>query len=121
MKASLSPIMAAADALLPLVFVTGNKKKLEEVSTHLANVYENRYNKFWVKMYQLSRISLSIVSVQQNSNRKHAPAVPELQGEPLDIAREKCKLAAQAVKGPVITEDTSLCFNALNGLPGPYM
>ena len=25
------------------------------------------------------------------------------------------------VKGAVITEDTCLCFNALNGLPGPYM
>ncbi|EPZ33598.1 Inosine triphosphate pyrophosphatase, partial [Rozella allomycis CSF55] len=25
------------------------------------------------------------------------------------------------VNGPVITEDTSLCFNALNGLPGPYI
>ena len=23
--------------------------------------------------------------------------------------------------GPVITEDTSLCFAALNGLPGPYI
>ena len=23
--------------------------------------------------------------------------------------------------GPVIVEDTSLCFNALNGLPGPYV
>ena len=25
------------------------------------------------------------------------------------------------VEGPVIVEDTSLCFNALNGLPGPYI
>ena len=25
------------------------------------------------------------------------------------------------IEGPVITEDTCLCFNALNGLPGPYM
>jgi inosine triphosphate pyrophosphatase len=47
--------------------------------------------------------------------------VPELQGEPQDIAREKCKMAAKEVGGPVICEDTSLCFNALHGLPGPYM
>ena len=25
------------------------------------------------------------------------------------------------VKGPVIVEDTCLCFNSLGGLPGPYM
>jgi inosine triphosphate pyrophosphatase len=56
-----------------------------------------------------------------NARAVRARAVPELQGEPEDIARQKCKLAADAVGGPVITEDTSLCFNALNGLPGPYM
>lgn len=25
------------------------------------------------------------------------------------------------VNGPVLVEDTALCFNALGGLPGPYM
>ena len=25
------------------------------------------------------------------------------------------------INAPVLVEDTSLCFNALNGLPGPYM
>ena len=34
---------------------------------------------------------------------------------------EKVKLAAEEVGGPVMCEDTSLCFNALNGLPGPYI
>merc|ERR1712039_704979 len=47
--------------------------------------------------------------------------LPELQGEPEDIAREKCKLAAEAAKGPVFCEDTCLCYHALNGLPGPYI
>ena len=47
--------------------------------------------------------------------------LPELQGEPEEISREKCRLAAEQVGGAVITEDTSLCFNALNGLPGPYI
>merc|ERR1712224_165081 len=36
-------------------------------------------------------------------------------------AIEKCKLAAEAAKGPVMCEDTCLCFNALRGLPGPYI
>merc|ERR1712166_1718580 len=30
-------------------------------------------------------------------------------------------LAAKEVGGPVFVEDTSLCFNALGGLPGPYI
>ncbi len=47
--------------------------------------------------------------------------LPELQGEPEDVAREKCKIAADIVKGPVMVEDTSLCFNALGGLPGIYI
>lgn len=47
--------------------------------------------------------------------------LPELQGKPIDVAREKCLAAAEKVGGAVITEDTSLCFNALNGLPGPYI
>ena len=37
------------------------------------------------------------------------------------MAREKCKLAAKEIKGPCLTEDTSLCFNALGGMPGPYI
>ncbi|KAF9586066.1 hypothetical protein BGW38_010056, partial [Lunasporangiospora selenospora] len=47
--------------------------------------------------------------------------LPEFQGTTQDVSREKCKMAAEIVKGPVITEDTSLGFNALNGLPGPYI
>ena len=30
-------------------------------------------------------------------------------------------VAAQEAQGSVIVEDTSLCFNALNGMPGPYI
>jgi inosine triphosphate pyrophosphatase len=81
-----------------LTFVTGNKKKLEEVQR--------------------------ILAVQgapfEVTNRKID--LPELQGDdPAEIAIEKCKLAAVEVQGPVFTEDTSLCFNALNGMPGVYI
>ena len=41
-----------------------------------------------------------------------------LQGEVEDISREKCRIAAREVGGPVMVEDTSLCYNALKGLPG---
>ncbi|KAI9356380.1 Ham1 family protein, partial [Pilaira anomala] len=47
--------------------------------------------------------------------------VPELQGETQEIAKQKCKLASEILNGPCITEDTALCFNAMNGLPGPYI
>ena len=47
--------------------------------------------------------------------------LPENQGTIEDIVKAKCQLAAQHVKGPVIVEDTSLCFNALGGMPGPYV
>lgn len=47
--------------------------------------------------------------------------LPELQGEPEEVSVAKCRLAAAQVNGPVIVEDTSLCFNALGGLPGVYI
>ncbi|XP_040369040.1 inosine triphosphate pyrophosphatase isoform X8 [Rosa chinensis] len=47
--------------------------------------------------------------------------VPELQGEPEDISKEKARLAAVQINGPVLVEDTCLCFNALKGLPGSLL
>jgi inosine/xanthosine triphosphate pyrophosphatase family protein len=48
-------------------------------------------------------------------------SLDELQGEAEFIAKHKVKEAAKHVTTPAITEDVSLCFNALKGLPGPYM
>jgi inosine triphosphate pyrophosphatase len=45
----------------------------------------------------------------------------ELQGDAEFIAKRKVKEASKHVDTPAITEDVSLCFNALKGLPGPYM
>uniref|UniRef100_A0A1I7X3Q2 Inosine triphosphate pyrophosphatase n=1 Tax=Heterorhabditis bacteriophora TaxID=37862 RepID=A0A1I7X3Q2_HETBA len=47
--------------------------------------------------------------------------VSEYQGEPEYIAERKCYEAAKSINGPVLVEDTSLCFNAMGGLPGPYV
>ena len=78
-------------------FVTGNKKKLEEVQKILADVD-------------------GMTLVNQKID------LPELQGDPIYVSREKCLLAVKEVNGgAVVTEDTSLCFNALNGMPGPYI
>eukprot|EP01083_Nonionella_stella_P220178 788041_1 len=95
LPASLQPIAAPRS----LTFVTGNKKKLEEAQQILS--------------------SEGVEIPFQMTNKKLD--LPELQGDPIEIAIEKCKLAAEEIRGPVFIEDTSLCFNALNGLPGPYI
>jgi len=45
----------------------------------------------------------------------------ELQGKPEFIAIKKVKTASTITKKACLVEDVSLCFNALNGLPGPYI
>ncbi|KAK2797756.1 hypothetical protein FQN50_009085 [Emmonsiellopsis sp. PD_5] len=77
-----------------LNFITGNKNKLAEVQAILGDAIEV-------------------------SNRP--VDVPEIQGSIEDIAKEKCRRAAEVVGGPALTEDTALEFNALKGLPGPYI
>ncbi|RKP23734.1 inosine triphosphate pyrophosphatase [Syncephalis pseudoplumigaleata] len=86
--------MSTTQLLRTLTFVTGNKNKLAEVRASLDGV-------------------IDVIAVDID--------LPELQGEPGSIAEEKCRMAAQQVNGPVIIEDTCLCFNALDGLPGPYI
>ncbi|MEM2974051.1 MAG: non-canonical purine NTP pyrophosphatase, partial [Candidatus Micrarchaeia archaeon] len=46
--------------------------------------------------------------------------LPEFQGEPEFVLMEKAKFAAEKLKAPCFVDDTSLCFEAWNGLPGPY-
>eukprot|EP01128_Nolandella_sp_AFSM9_P004836 TRINITY_DN2256_c0_g1_i1.p1 TRINITY_DN2256_c0_g1~~TRINITY_DN2256_c0_g1_i1.p1 ORF type:complete len:192 (-),score=52.42 TRINITY_DN2256_c0_g1_i1:126-701(-) len=78
-----------------ITFVTGNAGKLAEVTALLAGNPQN------------------IVSQDID--------LPELQGTPEEISKEKCLLAVKEVKGPCMVEDTCLCFNALGGMPGPYI
>lgn len=80
-------------AARPITFVTGNAKKLEEVINIVGPAFP--------RQIVTKKIDL-----------------PELQGEIEEIAINKCKDAAQRVNGPVLVEDTCLCFNALQGLPG---
>lgn len=95
----------SSNGLPVITFVTGNAKKLEEVERILKPDQNDRAPDKLLQ-YKLTNEKVDL---------------PELQGEPIAIAREKCLAAAEKVGGPVITEDTSLCFNALNGLPGPYI
>lgn len=55
-----------------------------------------------------------------NIIQKDIPLV-EIQEKHEEIVRQKCGLAAYKLNEPVLIEDTSLEFNALNGLPGPYI
>jgi len=82
-----------------VTFVTGNKKKLEEVRAILNAAG--------------SAFPFNVVNQKVD--------LPELQGEPEYVSVEKCKLAREQVDGLVLVEDTSLCFNALGGLPGVYI
>ncbi|KAF9431110.1 nucleoside triphosphate pyrophosphohydrolase ham1 [Entomortierella beljakovae] len=77
-----------------LLFVTGNKNKLAEMQALLG------------EHFQLDSINIDL---------------PEIQGSSHEIAREKCRKAAEIAKGPVYVEDTGLGFGALKGLPGPYI
>lgn len=79
-----------------ITFVTGNAKKLEELRAILGDSFP-----------------LEIIS--------HKLDLPELQGEVDEVSIKKCQEAAKRLKRPVLVEDTSLCFNALKGLPGPYI
>jgi XTP/dITP diphosphohydrolase len=77
-------------------FVTGNQNKLREVRGIIGDD---------------SDIQIESVSID----------LPELQGTPEEIVAEKCRLAYEKLQKPCMVEDTSLCFNALNGMPGPYI
>ncbi|KAF3183278.1 nucleoside triphosphate pyrophosphohydrolase ham1 [Orbilia oligospora] len=77
-----------------VTFVTGNAGKLAEVQAILGQ---------YIKI------------------DNHGLDLEEIQGTIEEVSSAKCKKAAEALQGPVLTEDTCLCFNALNGLPGPYI
>lgn len=77
-----------------LNFITSNSNKLSEVKQILGDV----------------------VDLQSQSLE-----LDEIQGTIEEISLDKCRRAANAIQGPVLVEDTCLCFNALKELPGPYI
>jgi ribokinase/non-canonical purine NTP pyrophosphatase (RdgB/HAM1 family) len=101
-KSLMIPTLSSVDEKTVLTFVTGNKKKLEEVRQILSASDDTTSFPYEIVNQKLD--------------------LPELQGaDAILIAKEKCRIAAQTVIGPCFIEDTSLCFNALNGMPGPYI
>lgn len=78
-----------------LNFITGNKNKLAEVQ--------------------------AILSETPVKLQSQAVDLVEIQGTIEEISTDKARRAAAAVGGPVLVEDTCLCFDAFNELPGPYV
>ncbi|CAG8671000.1 20696_t:CDS:2, partial [Racocetra persica] len=88
------PFWMESKGMRKIVFVTGNVKKLEEVQAILGTTVE-------LVHYKLD--------------------LTEIQGTSREVSADKCRRASIELNGPAITEDTCLCFNALEGLPGPYI
>ena len=76
-----------------LTFLTGNQNKLREARQILSG-------------YEIVNEKIDL---------------PEYQGDPHFIAAEKARLAVDTLKRPEFIDDTNLCFDALKGLPGPYI
>ncbi|GAA6000245.1 hypothetical protein JCM5350_005898 [Sporobolomyces pararoseus] len=95
--------MSASTAPRSILFVTGNANKLKEVRAIL-----------------LSSASASSSSPAFEVESRDLD-LPEIQGTTQEVAIAKVKAAAEVVKGPCITEDTALGFEALGGLPGPFI
>jgi inosine triphosphate pyrophosphatase len=77
---------------MKIKFITGNQGKFEE-ALHILEGWE------------LEHIKLDLI---------------EIQGTSEEVIRAKAKSALSQLNTPLIVEDVSLCFAALNGMPGPY-
>ncbi|KAF7373488.1 Inosine triphosphate pyrophosphatase [Mycena sanguinolenta] len=86
-----------AKSISNLIFVTGNANKLKEVKAILSS-------------------GGNPIEIESR-----ALDIPEIQGTTQEVAIAKCRRAAELLGCPCITEDTALCFEALKGLPGPYI
>ena len=78
---------------MKLYFATGNNEKFDEVKSILQE-------------FNVEQLKIDL---------------PELQGEPDMIVKEKASFACEKAKKTVFVEDTCLCLNSLRGLPGPYI
>ena len=76
-------------------FITGNVNKYNEVQSFLS-----QYG-----------FTVSMVDID----------LPEIQGTDMEIIKHKAEYALNYMDKPFIVEDSSLEFDALGGLPGPYI
>ena len=84
-----------------LFFVTGNKNKLSELERFIAQQPGLKEN------IQVEGVKIDL---------------PELQGNAKEVIDAKLDEAIKHIKdGAVLVDDTGLCLEALNGLPGVYI
>ena len=95
-----------------LTFITGNKNKLAEVKAILGDIVTLQSQSL-----DLVEIQGSIEAISSDKCRRAAEKVFSTPSAP----RSWSLLRTLQVEGPVLVEDTCLCFNALQELPGPYM
>ena len=78
--------------MLP-VFISGNQNKIDYLSKSLG--------------FELDHQKIDLDEIQS--------------ADPKVVIEHKVRQAYDLIKKPVLVEDTSLSFNALNGLPGPFV
>ncbi len=99
----LKELTFAPETSTKLTFISSNPLKISEVKSILQD--DSDGCKF---PFELNTMSAELL---------------EPQATPIEISRAKCIQALRLVEGggPVVVEDTSLHFNALQGMPGPYI
>jgi inosine triphosphate pyrophosphatase len=101
--------MSTTTTPLKVLLVTSNAGKIAEISRALATS----------STATTTNITIEATNID----------LPELQGEPEYVAEQKCKEARAILSSSnsstkqcvIMVEDTSLCFNALHGLPGVFV
>ncbi len=76
-----------------ITFITGNQNKADYLTKYLG--------------FPVNHVKLDLDEIQSLDLKK--------------IVEHKVKQAYQKIQGPVIVEDVALEFNALGGLPGPFI
>lgn len=79
--------------MIPITFITGNPKKAEYLAKYLG--------------FPVSHQKIELDEIQSMDLK--------------EIIEHKVRQAYDKIKSPVIVEDVSLEFEALNGLPGPFI
>lgn len=92
-------VRCAPDAAHAITYVSGNADKRTEALALAADA------------------NIALVCV----DAAVAGVMPEVQGRVEEIARQKCLAAYAALRRPVVVEDVALHFDAMGGLPGPYV
>ncbi|KAJ3126770.1 hypothetical protein HK098_007149 [Nowakowskiella sp. JEL0407] len=126
--------------IIRIIFVTGNAKKLEEVKAILFN--ESTSNRFILTSRKLDLDEPQFSDAWEISEWKCLRAAKTLLENPdilkpseLELSQFKVavgskdesadeiveKFTLENMPTFVLTEDTCLCFDALNGYPGPYI